>query len=116
MISFLTDEDLRGAIIDGLRIHHPDVDLVRAVDVGLGATHDDLLLAWAAENGRVLVTQDVNTMTHAANRRVAASESMSGLIVARDSLPLAIVIADLAFIAAEGNEGEFENATLWLPL
>jgi hypothetical protein len=116
MISFLADEDLRGAIIDGLRLHHPKVDLVRAVDVGLGATDDDLLLAWAAEHDRVLVSQDVNTMTHAADRRVAASEPMLGLIVARDSLSVATIIADLAFIAAEGDEGEFENATLWLPL
>lgn len=116
MVAFLTDEDLRGAIIDGLRLHHAGVDVVRAVDVGLKATDDDRLLAWAAGQGRVLVTQDVNTMTAAANRRVAAGESMSGLIVARDSLPVAAVIADLAYISSESNAGEFLNATLWLPL
>jgi hypothetical protein len=116
MLLILTDEDVRGAIIDGLRLHHPDVDVIRAVDVGMGGSHDDELLAWAAEHGRVLVTQDVTTMTDAANQRVSRGVEMKGLIVAPDTVPVAKAISDLAFIAEVSYETEFENATLWLPL
>jgi len=116
MLLLLTDEDVRGAIIDGLRLHHPEVDVIRAVDVGMGGSPDDELLAWAAEHGRVLVTQDVTTMTDAASRRVAGCLEMKGLIVAPDSVHIAKAISDLAFIADVSNETEFENATLWLPL
>ena len=53
MPSFLSDEDLHGPIVDGLRLHYPGVDVVRAVEVGLGGLADDLLLSWAAQQGRV---------------------------------------------------------------
>lgn len=116
MVAFLTDEDVRGAIIDGLRLHHPQVDVVRVVDVGLAGLDDELILDWAAAQGRVLVTQDISTMTDAADVRVAAGAAMSGLILAPDYVPVARVISDLAFVDDVSNAAEFENLTLWLPL
>lgn len=113
---FLTDEDVRGAIIDGLRLHHPELDVVRAVDVGLDELDDDELSAWAAENGRVMVSHDVNTMIDAANQRVASGTAMSGLIVVPQSLSTARAIADLAYIAEESDDDEFAKGTVWLPL
>jgi hypothetical protein len=116
MVAFLTDEDVRGAIIDGLRRHHPAVDVVRVVDVGLAGMDDDVVLDWASAQGRVVVTQDISTMTDAANERVAAGTAMSGLIVAPDYVPIAKVILDLAFIDNVSSAAEFQNNTLWLPL
>lgn len=116
MISLLTDEDLRGAIVAGLRLHHPDLDVVRAVEVGLSGLEDDAVLAWAAANGRVTVSHDVGTMTDAANRRVATGEPMSGLIVVPQTLGTGPAITDLHFVAEVAGADEFQDATIWLPL
>jgi hypothetical protein len=116
MLFFLTDEDVRGAIIDGLRLHHPELDVVRAVEIGLGGMDDDVLLGWAAENGRVTVSHDVNTMIFAANRRLASGVAMSGLIVVPQSLSTAKAIADLAYVAEFATAAEMQNVTAWLPL
>jgi len=59
MLAFLTDEDLRGAIIEGLRRHHPGVILIRAVEAGLSGKDDDEVLAWAAATSRITVSHDV---------------------------------------------------------
>jgi hypothetical protein len=99
MLSFLTDEDVHGPIVDGLRLHHPELDVVRAVDVGLSGLDDDILLSWAAQNERILVSHDVSTMTDAANLRVSAGLEMSGLIVVPQSLATARAVADLRFVA-----------------
>jgi hypothetical protein len=116
MLSYLTDEDMRGAIIDGLRLHHPGVKVLRAIEVGLSGRDDDEVLAWAAANGRVTVSHDVNTMIEAVNMRLAAGHAMSGLIVVPQSLGTGQVIADLAFVATVSTEAEMKDATVWLPL
>lgn len=116
MLFFPTDEDVRGAIIDGLRLHYPELDVVRTVEIGLGGMDDDVLLGWAAENSRVTVSHDVNTMIYAANRRLASGVAMSGLIVVPQSLPTAKAIADLACVADVTTDAEMQNVTVWLPL
>lgn len=70
MIRFLTDEDLRGPIITGLRRRVPTIDLIRVVDVGLGGRPDPEVLNYAAETERVLVTQDVSTMVAYVAQRI----------------------------------------------
>jgi Domain of unknown function (DUF5615) len=116
VLSFLTDEDLHGPIVDGIRLHHPDLDVVRAVEVGLSGLDDDILLDWAAQQGRITVSHDVSTMTDSANRRVSSGRKMSGLIVVPQSLGTARAIADLRFVAEISTNDEMENATIWLPL
>lgn len=116
MLAFLADEDLHGPIIDGLRLHHPELDVVRAIDVGLGGMDDDVLLGWAVANGRITVSHDVSTMINAANRRVAAGLPMTGLIVIPQSLGTGKAIADLRFVAEVCSLEEMNAATLWLPL
>jgi predicted nuclease of predicted toxin-antitoxin system len=63
MLPLLSDEDLQGAIVDGLLLHHPSIDLVRVKDVGLMQTADDVILEVAARQNRVILTHDRNTMT-----------------------------------------------------
>jgi hypothetical protein len=116
MLAFLTDEDLRGPIVDGLRLHHPEIDVVRTVDEGLGGMDDDVLLSWAVANGRVLVSHDVSTMINAAKLRLASGLAMSGLIVIPQSLGVGKSIADLRFAAEVSSPEEMKGATVWLPL
>jgi uncharacterized protein DUF5615 len=116
MLRFLADEDLRGPIIDGLRLHHPELDVVRVVEVGLAGFDDDLVLAWAAANGRVTVSHDVNTMIDAAQTRSAAGQAMSGLIVVPQSVDIGRAIADLCFVAEVASDQEMDAAIVWLPI
>lgn len=116
MLAFVTDEDLRGPIIHGMKRHHPEVDLVRAVDIGLAGATDDGVLDWAASHHRIVVSHDVSTMIDAADRRVAAGLKMAGLIVARQSLATRTAIKQLRFVAEVCGVDEMENATFWLPI
>lgn len=116
MLLLLTDEDIRGPIIDGLRLHHPELDVVRAVEAGLGGLDDDVVLDWAVANGRVVVSHDVNTMIDVANRRVAAGESMSGLIVVPQGLGIGRAITELRVVAELATDEEMHGATIWLPV
>ena len=69
MLPLLSDEDLQGAIVAGLLLHFPAIDLVRVQDVGLMQTPDPIILELAASQNRVVVTHDRNTMTvHAQDR------------------------------------------------
>jgi hypothetical protein len=116
LLAYLTDEDVHGPIVDGLRRHHPELDIVRAVDVGLASVDDNDLLDWAAKHGRVLVSHDVNTCVNAANLRVAGGLPMAGLIVVPQSLAIAKAISDLRYIAETNSAAEMIGATVWIPL
>lgn len=116
MLRFLIDEDMRGPIINGLRLHYPDMDVLSADDVGLRRRADDVLLAWAASRDRVLVSHDENTMTSAAKRRIRAGHDMAGLIIVPQTLGVATAIEHLRFVAEVCWLTEMKDATIWLPL
>lgn len=50
----LSDENLDGAILAGLFLHMPTIDLIRVQDVGLSGRSDPEILEWAAANGCVV--------------------------------------------------------------
>jgi hypothetical protein len=116
MLRLLMDEDFRGPILAGLRRHYPELDFVRAVDVGLGGIDDHLVLAWAAADGRVTVSHDVNTMIAAANRRIDASQPMSGLILVPQYVATSTAIVEIREVAELATSSELVGNTLWLPL
>ena len=62
MLQLLTDEDVHGDIVDGLRRRQPALDVVRVQDVGLRHTPDPDILEWAAQQGRVVVSVDKKTL------------------------------------------------------
>src|SRR2546430_1079487 len=99
MIRLASDENLHGDIVNGLRRHYPEVDLVRVQEVGLAAADDPAILEWAALHGRVLVTRDRNTMIGLAYDRVTAGRPMPGVLVLRDGLTFAQAIEALALAA-----------------
>lgn len=51
MLRLLADENLNNAILRGLRLRMPDVDIVRVQDVGLIGADDPTILDWAAREG-----------------------------------------------------------------
>jgi predicted nuclease of predicted toxin-antitoxin system len=116
VLRYLTDEDFRGRIQRALRRRLPGLDIVRVQDVGLEGADDLIILAWAAQEGRVLLTHDARTMEAAAYARVGQGLPMPGVIIVRQSLPLAQAIEDLITLAECSIEGEWESRVLHLPL
>jgi hypothetical protein len=55
------------AIIRGLLLREPELDVLRMQDVGLRTEDDASILAWAAQEGRVLITSDASTVPDIAN-------------------------------------------------
>src|SRR5438874_1531099 len=71
MLRLLSDEDVPGDIVRGLRQRQPSLDVVRVQEVGLMSAADSRVLKWAAREGRQVFTRDRNTMTAEAWDRVA---------------------------------------------
>lgn len=117
MLRLANDADVHGAIIRGLRRRLPEVDLVRAQDALPDGTPDDEVLVWAANENRVLITNDRNTMVGFAYQRIAAAETMPGLIVTTNEQSIGATIDDIEIIAECISEKEFtRQAVMFLPL
>lgn len=112
---FLADENIDSDLVLGLRRHVKDIDIVRVQDVGLRTVDDSTILQWAADNGRVLVTHDVKTMPGFAGERLAAGQSMNGVILIRASVPLAQVIDLIATVAGATEADEWVGQIAFLP-
>jgi len=59
MLRLISDADVHGHIVRGLRGRNPGIDLVRAHEVGLRAAKDSVILEWAAVQNRIVITQDL---------------------------------------------------------
>ena len=116
MLRILIDNDLDQDILRGLIQRVPDLDAVTAIEVGLSATPDPELLAWAAAEGRVIVTRDYRTMPVHAGNRLAAGETIAGLIVVSRRLSIRRVINDQEMIVSCSYANEWENIVRHLPL
>jgi predicted nuclease of predicted toxin-antitoxin system len=116
MLRLLTDEDVHGDIVDGLRRRNPAVDLVRVQDVGLGHTADQLILDWAAQHERIVVSVDKKTLAAEAWNRVAARLPMPGVAILRTLLTIGQAIEELELIAIAANPDDLRNQVIYLPL
>src|SRR5437588_12813378 len=109
MLRLLTDEDVHGDIVHGLRRRQPTLDLVRVHDVGLLHTPDPTILEWAAQQGRVVVSVDKKTLAVAAWDRVARGLPMHGVAILRILLTIGQAINELEIIALAGNPDDFRD-------
>ena len=116
MLRLLTDEDVHGDIIDGLRRRQPLVDLVRVQEVGLTHTPDAAILEWAAQHGRVVVSVDKKTLAVAAWDRVARGLPMPGAAILRIVLTIGQAISELEILALAGNPDDLRDQVIYLPM
>jgi hypothetical protein len=116
MLRLLTDEDVHGDIIDGLRRRQSAVDLVRVQDVGLSHTPDSDILEWAAQQGRVVVSVDKKTLAVAAWDRVAHGLPMPGAAILRIVLSIGQAINELEIFALAGNPDDVRDQVVYLPM
>ena len=116
MLSLLSDENFNGDIIRGLLLRQPNLDLRRVQDVGLRGVDDPAILAWAASNGRILLTHDRATMPDFAYNRLVGGESMAGMFVVNDRMPVRQAIDELLLLVDCSEPAEWKDAVLYLPL
>lgn len=114
MLPLLSDEDLQGAIVAGLLLHFPGIDLVRVQDVGLMQTSDSIILEFAANQNRVIVTHDRSTMTAYAQDRIDKGLHMPGLIVLEQFINIGKAIRELGTLAEAGDTGDLNGQILFL--
>jgi hypothetical protein len=117
MLRLVSDADVHGDIIRGLRRRLPEIDLVRVQDALPQGTPDPDILAWAASEKRVLITNDRNTMVGFAYKRVAAGEPVPGLIATINEQSIGSAIDDILVIVQYMPEEEIgDQVVVYLPL
>jgi hypothetical protein len=98
MLRLASDADVHGDLIRGLRRRLPEIDLVRAQDALPEGTPDPAVLTWAAAENRVLITNERNTMVGFAYQRVAAGQTVPGLIATTNEQSIGSAIDDILLI------------------
>jgi predicted nuclease of predicted toxin-antitoxin system len=114
-IKFLADEDLRRAIVLGLRRREPSVSFLHAFQVGAAGKDDPAVLQIAANEGRMLVSHDVQTMPRYFGEFIAG-QSSPGLILIPQRLKLTTAIEGLLIIWLASEAEEWVNRICYLPL
>lgn len=114
-IKFLADENLRRAIVSGVRRREAMISFALATDVGADAKDDSSVLQISAQQGRVLVSHDIRTMSRHF-RQFTTAQSSPGLLLIPQRLPLAFAIEELILIWAASQAEEWENQIAYLPL
>lgn len=116
MLRFLSDENLKGAIVRGLRHRKPDLDLVRVQDVGLDGKDDPAILEWAANENRILLTHDRATIPDHAADRIERNQLMSGVFILSGHLAVNNAIEEILMLDECSEASEWASLVINLPL
>ena len=114
-IKFLADENLRRAIVLGVRRREPGISFLQAFEVGAAGKDDLTVLRIAADEERILVSHDVRTMPryfHEFTHRQASP----GLILIPQKLALSMAIDDLVLLWIASEDSEWVNRICYLPV
>ena len=115
-MKFAADENFDNRILRGLLRRQPDLDIARIQDTDVASADDPTILAWAAREGRILLTHDQKTIPRYAYERMGTGETVAGVIVASDTLPISTVIEELLLIVACSSASEWIDQVQRLPL
>jgi predicted nuclease of predicted toxin-antitoxin system len=114
-VRFLTDENFRLPIVQGIRKLQPSIDILTISDAGLSGTPDPDVLVFAAQEGRVLLSHDVNTMTlHFANMLNQGQQS-AGVILIRQTISYHRAIEAIYLVWAASAPEDWVNVLDFLP-
>jgi Domain of unknown function (DUF5615) len=120
-LSYVLDEQLRGALWHALQQHNAGgvnvVDVVRVgdpPDLPLGIQDPDLLL-WAEDNGRVLVTLDVNTMPGHLTLHLQSGHHSPGVVILRVGHTLPVLVSNLVLAAHVYDPADVQDKVTFLP-
>jgi hypothetical protein len=116
MLRLLIDENVNHRILRGLKIRLPELDFVTVKEVGLAKFKDPLLLKWAAENDRTILTHDTKTMRPDAEQMLRRGETIAGLIVVPQKMPVGRAIEDLELVISCHSQSDLRDRIQHLPL
>jgi hypothetical protein len=120
MLRLASDADVHGDIIRGLRQRlekSKEGDLVRTQDAMPQDTPDPQVLEWAAQENRILITNDRRTMLDFVYKRIAAGQTVPGVIVTSRKQSIGAAIEDILLIAECVSEEEIrDKVVIYLPL
>jgi len=114
-VRFLADEDFNDWIVKGLLRREPFIDFETVPGLGLRGTPDPALLAFATEQGRVLVSHDVSTMPAHFAAFLASGQHSPGLLLIRQTLPIAQAIEALYLVWEASSPNEWLDQIEYLP-
>ena len=114
-IRFLADEDLKSAIIEGLKLREPSIDILDAKDPHLRESEDPELLELAAVENRIIVSHDSGTMTLHFRRRLAAGKHSPGLFIVPQWRGIGEVIESLLLIWGASEPDEWRDQLTYIP-
>ena len=116
MLRLMSDADVHGHIVRGVRGRNPGIDLVQVHEVGLRTATDAVILEWAAGQNRIVITQDRTSMIGFARTRIAAGLPLPGLFVLRPRTTVAQAIDALLLVDSCSEQDEWQNRIEFLPL
>ena len=116
MLKLAADENFHNAMVRGLRLRFPDVDIVRIQDTDILGADDPTVLEWCASQNRVLLTHDVATMSAFAYKRVADGLPMPGVFEISTAAPIGAIIEELSLILECSLDDEWIGQVRYLPL
>jgi hypothetical protein len=114
-IQFLADENLRRAIVLGLRRREPSASFLRANEAGAVGIDDLRVLQIAADQNRILVSHDIRTIPRHFGHFIE-QHSSPGVILIPQKLPVIAAIEQLVMIFLASEREEWVNQICFLPL
>lgn len=108
-VKIYLDENVAEAVLDGLRMRGLVAE--SAKEAGLLAASDHEHLEYAVRNGCVILTQDRDFL-----RLHAAGTAHSGIIYARQGIPIGIIVKNVTLLCSVFTAEEMENELWYLPL
>lgn len=114
-IKFQADNDLKRAIVSGVKRRQPAIDFQTAQDAYLDGMPDDEVLALAASEGRILVSHDRRTMPVHFAHFITLQES-AGVLLIEQRLNLGDAIDELLLIWEASEAEDWHNRIEFLPL
>jgi uncharacterized protein DUF5615 len=115
-IRFLTDEDFREAIVDGLRCRVTGIDMLTAPEAGTLGFGDPDVLAFAAQRERILLTHDTHTMPDHFAAFLMRGQHSPGVFMIPQLLPIGRAIDAVVLVWAASAPDEWRDQCLRLPL
>jgi hypothetical protein len=116
MLRLVADENFNGAILRGLLLRLPKLDIVRIQDHLAEGTEDSAILEWAQANNRIIVTHDKKTFPGFAYKHMATGARVAGLFIVKPEISIAQAIDDLFLLCECSETSEWENAIVYFPL
>lgn len=114
-VRFLADADLNYAIVQGVRLREPSIDLKAASAAGLEGLSDPDVLELAAREGRVLVSHDKRTMPVHFAARVRSGLKSPGVLLALPSASIGEIVESLLIVWSASREWEWVDQIHYLP-